>query len=440
MKKIIFIIAIFFSFPTFAATVQEVKTAAGFTAWLVEEHSQPLISVSIAFRDSGVAYDAEAENGRVAMVSELLSEGVGDMDAKAFSLALENSAVRLNFSADYDNFYASLESLSENKEKAFAYLGLALTNPRFDDSAVERVKSRTLAAIKEQQEKPAYRLGRAWQAQLFGKHAYSYPELGTQEIVQKLTAKDFRRFTSNYLSRENIIISVVGDITAAELSVLLDKNLEKLPAKYNSEIKISDIAIPDAVKQIVVDQDIPQTMVRFALKGLKRDDPEFITGFVLNYMLGGSVFGSRLGSEIREKRGLAYSVSSALTPMRHAAIWQGSFATRNEKVGEAVAVLKNTIKEFAENGVSEKELEDAKKFLTGSFIVGLDSNGSIVNFITMMQLQNLGIDYIERRNNLIRATTRQQINQLAKRLIDVNKLQIVMVGKPNLETTTEKNK
>lgn len=441
MRKIIFLSILLFSSPTFATTIKEVKTDAGITAWLVEEHSQPLISVGIAFRDSGTAYDPDGKDGQVAMVSALILEGAGDMDAEAFSKALENSAVRLNFSAADDGFYGSMETLSEHKEKAFNYLGLALTNPRFDDAAMERVKKQTLSAIKQMQEKPAYKLSRAWQKQIFGDHPYSKPEIGTEATVQNISKQDLRDFMGNYLTRENIIVSVVGDINEQELKKLLDDNLGKLPAKYKPQVKLVDITLPTLDKQIVIEQDIPQTIVRFGMNGLKRADPEYITGFVMNYMLGGAALTSRLGVEIREKRGLAYSASSALTPLNHAAIFEGSFSTRNEKVGEAITTLKQTLTEFAKDGVSEEELAEAKRFLTGSFIVGLDSNSSIVNFITMMQLQNLGIDYMDKRNSLIKAVTRENVNVLAKKLIQLDKLQLIMVGKPvGISVTNEGKK
>lgn len=430
MKKIIFLLAILLSFPAFATTIKEVRTTSGITAWLVEEHSQPLISVGIAFRDSGTAYDADGKDGKVAMLSAMLLEGAGEMDAESFSKSLENSAVRLNLSADDDNFYGSLETLSEHKDKAFNYLGLALIKPRFDDIALDRVKTQTLSIIKQQQEKPSYKLSRAWQKQVFGEHAYSKAEIGTEDTVKNISKQDLRDFMGNYLTRENIIVSVVGDVNEQELKKLLDDNLGNLPSNYQSSIKLTDIKLPSTYKQIIIEQDIPQTIVKFGLNGVKRSDPDYITAFVMNYILGGASLTSHLGVEIREKRGLAYAASSALTPLKHAELLQGSFSTRNEKVGEAITTLKQTLADFAKNGVSDDELKDAKKFLTGSFIVGLDSNSSIVSFITMMQLQNLSIDYMDKRNSLITAVSKNEVNKLAKKLIQLDKLQIVMIGKP----------
>lgn len=432
MKKIIFLVAIFIASPAFATTVKEVKTPAGITAWLVEEHSQPLISVSVAFRGSGAAYDISGKEGRALMTSAMLTEGASNMDSEAFARALETNAVRLSFSADEDNFYSSLATLSEHKELAFSYLGLALLHPRFDDDAFARIKRQTLSAIKQQQEKPGYRLGRAWQERIYGNHPYSNQDLGTQQSVSKMAKNDLASFSKNYLTRENIIISVVGDINASELATLLDKNLSALPTDYKPDTKLADIKLPEDGKQIVINLDIPQTIIRFGMEGLKRSDPDYITGYVMNYLLGGGMLTSRLNNEIREKRGLVYSVGSSLTPLQHAQLFSGSLATRNEKAGEAISVLKQTLSDFAEKGVDEAELSDAKRFLTGSFVVGMDSNSSIVSFLTMMQLYNLGIDYMDKRNSLIEAVSVKQVNDMAKRLIKLDKLQIVMIGKPQL--------
>ena len=233
----------FLTFPALAAPVQEVKTKSGITAWLVEEHSQALIAVNVAFRDSGAAYDPDDKQGRSEIVSKLLMEGAGDLRADEFNIALENSALRLGFAADKDNFYGNLETLSEHKDKAFEYLGLALTVPRFDDEAITRVKSQTIAAIKEEQEKPAYRLSHAWREQIFGNHPYARDEAGTVASVEAMDAGNFRVFLSHYLTRENIVISVVGDITPAELADLLDKALVKLPEKYDPDATVAFLPI-----------------------------------------------------------------------------------------------------------------------------------------------------------------------------------------------------
>lgn len=429
------IICLLFPSAAFATTVKEVKSGSGLTAWLVEEHSEPIISVSIAFRNSGSAYDPAGKEGRAAMTTAILSDGAGDMDSQGFTKALEEKAIKMSFAADEDSFYANMECLSENKAQAFSYLGLALQHARFDDDSFARIKKQTLSTLRQQQEKPLYRLSRAWQEKIFPGHPYSKPELGTLETIESLSKNDLKDFSKNYFARNNIIISVVGDISEAELSELLAKNLDELPQVPNPDVTLTDIKLPTESAQVSINQDIPQTIINFGFEGLKREDPNYMAGYVMNYLLGNGSLTSKLNDEIREKRGLAYSVASSLIPMQHAGVFAGKVATRNEKAGETVSVLKQTLKDFADKGISEAELADAKRYLIGSFAVNMDSNSSIVSFLTVMQLQNLGIDYMDKRNNLINSVSVKQVDDMAKRLIKLDKLQIVMIGNPKLDGT-----
>ncbi|MEZ5690099.1 MAG: pitrilysin family protein [Rickettsiales bacterium] len=436
MKKIYLLlpfIIIFIANGAEATEVKEIKTKNSFNVWLVEEHSNPIISVNIAFRNSGSSYDPDGKEGLIKLAGSMLTEGAGNMNSESFTNSLEEKAIKLSFSAGDDNFYANLNTLSEYKQQAFYYLGLALSKPRFDKKPLDRLKRQIISLIKENEKKPYYLLDREWKKQIFGSHPYAKPDYGYQNTVKSISKKDLKNFTSNYLTKENIIISVVGDITEQELVELIDKNLNNLPKKYSSAIKIKDISVQKGAKQTIIDKDIPQTIILFSMEGIKRNSPDYIDAYVMNYILGGGTLTSRLNDNLRAKKGLTYSISSDLSPMNHAAVFGGGFATRNDKAKEAVSILKETIKQMVENGVTEKEIRDAKKFLIGSFMVKLDSNSSIVNFLTMMQLHNLGIDYMNRRNKLINEVTVEKANNIAKKLIKTDKLQIVMIGKPKFD-------
>jgi len=225
----------------------------------------------------------------------------------------------------------------------------------------------------------------------------------------------------------------VGDITPQELGVLLDSNLGGLPRKFKPDALVSEIAIPMTPSQIVIDSAIPQTMVVFGTNGIKRSDHDYYAAYEMNYILGGSGLNSRLIDQLREKRGLAYSASTQLEPMAHSAVWQGGFSTRNEKVGTALQVMRQTLNDFSATGPTDAELADAKKYLTGSFVLSLDSNSAIASFLINMQVYNLGRDYLNKRNKLMEAVTKDQVKAMAKRLADPSKLQVVMVGRPKLE-------
>lgn len=433
MKKLL-ILFLLLPFPAFAAgKVQEIKTPRGFSVWLVEEHSLPIITANISFTGAGLAYDPQGREGRGNMVAALLLEGAGNAGAKQFNEALENDAIHLNIGADDDTLHANLETLTENKDRAFALLSDALTRPRFDDDAITRTRARMKAVLAEQSESPNYKLTKAWQESAYGTHPYSRIGIGNEASLDALKVDDFRDFTGRYITRQNVIISVVGDVTPQEISALIDQSLSDLPATYNPDSSIADVAIPSEASSQVVAHDMPQTMVIFGLPGLKRQDPDYIAAYVMNYLIGGDGLSSRLGSEIRVKRGLAYVVRSMLEPKAHSGSWRGMFSTRNEQAKNALDALRTTLADFAKNGATQSELDDAKAYLTGSFILDLSSNDEVANFLTVMQLFHLGSDYLEKRNDLINAVTLEDIRRVTARLIDPSKLRIVMVGKPVLE-------
>jgi len=416
--------------PAHATQVQEVVSPSGIKAWLVEEHSLPLLAIRVVFTDSGTANEPANKGGVSNAVAAMLMEGAGDMDSRLFNESLESNAIRMNASSDEDDIQAAVEALSEKKEEAFYHLGLALTAPRFDETAFERVQKQTFSLLEQQAQEPGYQAYRALHEMAFGQHPYARPALGTHESVQTLTPADLKQFAASHLTRENMVIAVSGDISPETLSQLLDKHLAKLPAAYTGIREVAEAKIPTQGQTRNIDFAIPQTITLFGTQGLKRNDPEYFTAYVMNYILGGGgSLSSLISSEIREKRGLAYSVSSHIDPMIHGAMWRGGFSTRTEKAPEAIATLKTTLKQFVTNGPTPQQLDDAKQYLTGSFVLSLDSNASITAFLVSMQQNKLGRDYFDKRNGFVDAVTREGVKAMAKRLIDPDNLLLVSVGK-----------
>lgn len=415
-----------------AAEVQEVVSRRGVTAWLVEDHSLPLLAVKVTFRDSGTAYDPAGKEGRASMAAAMLMEGAGDMNATAFSRALERDAIELGFGVDEDGFNASLNSISDAIPQAFTCLGLALNRPRLDGDALIRVRRQMLTALAQQEKDPHAQLQRRWDTLLFAKHPYANPPLGTRDSVKRLTAADVKQYLRGYLTRDRLVVAVVGDITPEALRPLLDAHLATLPALARPDVTVAEATLPETAQQAVVESDIPQTLALFGAQGVKRDDPAFYDAYVMNYLLGGGALNSRLFSEIREKRGLTYGISTGLTPLRHAAVWAGSFATRNDKAGEALTALRALLADFAAKGPTEEELAQAKQYLTGSFVLGLDSNHEIAHYLIMMQVHQLGRDYLEKRNALMESVTREGVQAVAARVVDPKGLQVVLAGRPVL--------
>ena len=431
MKPIIAALCLMLAASTAKAAVpQEITTDKGIKAWLVEDRSLPLLAVSIAFTGAGSAYDPDGKEGRASRAAALLTEGAGEMDARAFSIAAESHAISLQIGAEEDRMSVAMQSLSEHKDKAFELLGLALTRPRFDSDSLERAESQMLAIIKQQESRPGYQLQMAMMKAAFGNHPYSRPPLGTQSSARAITRRDLVEYHTRYLTRGNLVISIVGDLAPEDAKRLLDLHLGGLPERYDPETTVAEAAFKPPGEPVHVDFDVPQTMVAFALPGLKRTDPDYMTAHVMNHILGGGgSLNARLGNEIREKRGLSYSVFSTLDPMDHAALLRGGFATKSQQAGEAIRTLRETLADFSANGPKDNEFSDAKEFLKGSFVLSLDSNAEIAAFLINMQLHDLGIDYLQKRNRLVDAVTREQVAAMAKRLVDTQKLLVVSVGK-----------
>lgn len=406
--------------------VQEVVSASGVRAYLVTAETVPALSLSLHFR-GGAAYDPPDRSGLAYMTAGLLDEGAGDYDSQAFRAELEDNAIRLSFDADRDGFTGELKTLTRHRDKAFELLRLALTEPRFDEEPVERVRSQILADLQRRETDANYVAARTWFAQAFEAHPYGRPTRGTAETIARITARDMRDLVRDRLARGNLSIGVSGDITAEELGPLLDRTFGALPA----EPALAPVAprAPATGGTVVVEMDQPQSVVTFGHAGIERHDPDYYAAYVANYILGGGGFASRLTEEVREKRGLAYSVYSYLYETLSAPLWLGGVATGNERVAESIAIVRAEVARLAQDGVSEQELADAKTYLTGSFPLRLTSNDQVARTLVGMMVHDLGQDYIDRRNDLVEAVSLEDVNRVARRLFD-EELLVTVVGAP----------
>ncbi|MDX1974604.1 MAG: pitrilysin family protein [Rickettsiales bacterium] len=418
-----------FSTAAQAVTIQEVTSPGGIKAWLVEEHALPLVSTKILFKEAGYAHDLPGKEGRANMTAGMLTEGAGELSGRAFTEALEGKAIRLQLAADTDTMQISLSSLSEHNAQAFYYLGLVLNQPRFDPDAIERMRRQSLAVLAQQEQNPGYLLMRRWQQLAYGTHPYARPQIGFVSSVEELQKEDLLTYTKAYLTKENMIVAVVGDITPQALGALLDQHLGNLPASFKPDSIVPDITVTPKTEVEEIAFDIPQTMIMFGAQAIKRDDPSYITAHVMNEIIGGNGLNSLLGDELREKRGLTYGAGTVLIPQLHNGSWRGQFSTRSEKTQESLQVLRDTLARFAAVGPTDKELTDAKRFLTGSFMLHLDSNNDLADFLANLQLHQLPRDYIDKRNALIEAVSKDDIKALATRFLQPGSLLIATIGK-----------
>lgn len=420
-------VAVLVALPVGAVDIKEVTSPGGIRAWLVEEHSIPFTAIELRF-EGGTSLDAPGKRGATLLMMALLEEGSGDLDSQRFAEARERLAASFEFDAYDDAATVSAKMLTENRDEAVALLKQALTEPHFDDASITRVKGQVASIIRSDETDPNAIASRAFDRLAFGDHPYGSSRFGTLDSLAALTRDDLVAAKEAVLARDRLFVSAVGDITAEEFGVLLDELLGGLPAKGASLPPKATLGLTGGVT--VVDWDSPQSVVMFGQAGIERDDPDFFAAYVLNHILGGSGFAARLMDEVREKRGLTYGISTWLAPMDLAETWQGSFASANEKVAEAIEVVRAEWTKAAAKGVSEAELAAAKTYLTGSYPMRFDGNGPIANILVGMQSERLPIAYVNERNAYIEAVTLDDIRRVAKRLMSPDALRFVVVGKP----------
>ncbi len=413
--------------------VKEITTPGGLEAWLVEEHNIPFVSLELRFR-GGASLDAPGKRGATNLMVGLLEEGAGDMDARAFARATESLAASFRYDVSDDTISISARFLTENQEDAVSLLRESLVNPRFDEQAIQRVRAQVMSNIRSSLKDPRDLAGMAFDKLVYGEHPYATPLNGTAESVSSLERQDLLDAHKATLARDRVFISAVGDITEDELKSLLDDLLGDLPETGAPLPEPAEVNLPGGVK--VVDFETPQSVAMFAQPGIDRDDPDFFAAYILNHILGGGSFESRLMQEVREKRGLTYGVYSYLADRDGAQLWMGSVSSANDRIAEAVKVIRDEWARIRDNGVTEQELQDAKTYLTGAYPLRFDGNGPIADITVAMQMENLPTDYILNRNAMVEAVTLEDVNRVAQDLLDPSRLTFVITGQPKgLETT-----
>jgi len=409
-----------------ALTIEKVTSPGGIEAWLVEDHKNPIIAFDYSFA-AGAATDPAGKEGLATMVSGLLDEGAGDLDAQAFQGRLEDLAVGMTFTADADTFGGRLKTLTDNRDEAFKLLHLALAKPRFDADAVARVRGQMQVALQQEEQDPQALAGRAFSAALFPGHPYG--RANTEASIKAISDSDLKGWVGGHLSRDRLVVSVVGDITPAQLAGLLDQTFADLPAKVVLA-PVAEAQVPAKGSLKIIRRQVPQSVVNFGEAGLKRDDPDWYAAYVMNYILGGGSFSSRLMTEVRVKRGLAYGAYTSLEPYEHGGIVAGEVATRNDKVAESLKVVKEELRKMGGSDVAVPELASAKTYLNGAFPLQMDSTTAIAALLSVVQRDHLGIDYFERRATLIDKVSAADVRRIGAKLFDPDKLTVVIVGDP----------
>jgi zinc protease len=410
-----------------AAKIQHLVSPGGIEAWFVQDATVPLIAMEYAFA-GGASQDPADKPGVGNLVADLLDEGSGDLDSKTFHERLDRRAIELGFASSRDTFRGSLRMLKDNRDEAFDLLRMSLTSAHFDSVDVERIRAQTLSGLRRDTSSPNALAGRKFLEIAFGDHPYGRSANGTLESVPKIEIADLKDYARRVLAKDTLRIAVVGDVDPITLGQLLDKTFGGLPAKA-SLTPVPDIEAARPPQRAFIALDVPQTVVMFGGPGIKRDDPDFMAGYVANHILG-SGSSSRLYKEVREKRGLAYSVSDSLAWMEHSALFVGTTGTRADRAGETVDAISREFRKMAEDGPTQEELDVAKSYLKGSQMLALDTSSKLASALLQYQLDKLPIDYIEKRNAIVDAVTLDQARKAAQRLWGQGLLTVIVGRAP----------
>ncbi len=408
--------------------IVEIESPGGLKAWFLENRRLPLVTLSFAFK-GGVERDPVEKQGLASLTSSLLTQGAGPYDEQAFQEKLAALSVQMSVQAGRDALTGELKTLRRTKDEAFRLLGLALSKPRFDQDVFERARNQQLVATRFQIAKPGWQGRYALFQRLFGAHPYGYRSLGSPASLNAINRNDVSVFARQRLAKDNLFIVIVGDLSAKEAALALDKIFGALPDKAGgAEPALANLSA--RTQTILVRREGTQTNILFAAPMLPRKDGSWAAAEVANYILGGGGFVSRLTRELREKEGLTYGVSTNLASMEKASLLLGELAADNDKAAKAVSRLKEVWGNLYENGVQEEEVQAAKDYLTGSLPLALSSTDAAASVLLGIQLDGFDKDYLARFGDEVRAVKKEAVSGVVRRWFNPDALCFAFVGAP----------
>lgn len=416
--------------------IEEIKTETGITAWLVQDDSVPVIAFNFSFKNAGSAQEPDDKQGLARILSNTMDEGAGEIQSEAFQKELRDKSISLSFSSSRDNFGGGVKTLSVNKTRAFELLKLAVNEPRFDEAPLARMIASNKARIRSSLSNPDWIAARILNDVAYQGHPYARNSGGTLSSLESITAADLKAFKEKHLTKDRLHIAVAGDISKDELSKIIDDVFGNLP-QTAPEGRVEDLKLQSKNSIFLHEKDIPQTVIEILQPGVPRSDPDYHTAQVMNFILGSSGFGSRMTEEIREKRGLTYGIYTFMSNMDHFSGLGISTSTQNDSVKEMMDLIEAEWNKMRSYPVTDQELENAKSYLIGSLPLSLTSTDKISGLLLSLQLDGLGTDYLDKREQAIQSTSKDDIFRLAQKLLNPEHFVTVMVGKPEKVTPTK---
>jgi zinc protease len=437
-RKLVLCVVALCVFAPAAQAAIEVETTSighGVKVWYATNDTVPVVDVVMSFEGAGYASDPEGKAGRAAFAAAMLTEGAGDLDSAAFRRAMDEKAITIEASTDEDRLKIHIYGLREHALRAGQLVALAIKNPLLAEGDQARMKADLTSMVARLEERPGYRASRLLAKRAFKGHPYANAPYGDAASLAALSAQDVRDYLRTYVTRGNVMIAASGDVDASLLDDMLEPMVNALASNDSGAVSVTQATLAGSGETLRETMAVPQTTILFAAPAIARDDPRFYAQYVLNNILGGSALFSRLGEDVRQKKGLAYSIDTDLDMKRGAASIVGSLGTRNATADEAMAQVKQVLESMYRTGVTTEECADAKGYVTGAFARQLDSSSSVANLLLAMQIHKLGEDYVTERANLFAKVSCGDINAVADILNPANFVFAVVGGDPAIGGT-----
>ena len=416
---------------------KRVVLSNGIILLVAETHALPMVNISVAVK-AGAIYNPQGKAGVASLTAALLDEGTKTRTSKQIADEIDFIGGRLSASGGTDYSSASLVVLKKDINTGLDLLSDVLLNPVFPEDEVERKKKETLASIIADRDDPNAIASKAFYKAVFAGHPYGMPGEGDEESVEKITRDDIVNFYQKYYKPNNTIMVVVGDITLDEAVVFIRKYFSSWE---KGDIQLPDIPPVEKLKKsdsILIDKSLTQANIMLGHTGISRDNPDFYAVHLMNYILGGGGFSSRLTKEIRDNKGLAYSVYSRFDVNKYPGAFSVEIQTKNETARVAIDGILAELKRIREEKVSDEELREAKAYITGSFPLKLDTNAKIGGYLMFLEYYNLGLDYLDKYTGYIQAVTKDDILKVAQKYIDPENFVLVAVAKQDKAGLKEK--
>ena len=407
-------------------SIQHWQTASGARVYFVENHDLPIIDVSINF-PAGSARDTQSSSGVAGVTRYMMTLGAAGMNEEDITNAFADIGAVFGGEFDLDRAGFKLRTLTSEQAKALDTFNKVLHKPDFPESVLAREKVRIVSGLQESATQPESISGKLFMRALYGKHPYSLSEDGEVETVSTMKVDDLRQFYQTYYTAKSAVIALIGDMTPAQARTIADTMSAGLP-QGPAVTKLAPVEALTAPNLQSIKHPASQAHILVGQPGVKRGDPDYFPLYVGNYILGGGGFVSRLTEEVREKRGLVYSVYSYFMPMAEAGPFQIGLQTKKEQANDALKLVNETVSVFIEKGVTDKELKAAKSNLIGGFPMRIDSNSKILDYLSVIGFYQLPLTYLDEFNSQIAKVTTQQIKEAYQRRVKPAQFATVIVG------------